>query len=295
MERAPELLCEGFVFPETPRWHRGSFYCCSIDEGLIYRIDSDGSRTLLVGIDDLVSGFCFVSRDSEEMVISSITRKKLLRWDGRSLDELADVASTGCNMINDMVRTERGDCYVGSLSFPEGVQPRLTVQVQEDLLEELSRRHGVSRETLGKLCEVLYEVVVTPDGRTLIVASTGWSNLLAYDLRADGTLSNRRVFATIPGSAPDGICLDAEGGVWVTTHEHVYRVLEGGEITDHVDMGAYKASACMLGGDDLRTLLITAPLSHDRAVIAGKPSGRLYTLRVDVPGAGLPSLYQHTP
>ena len=76
MEHIPELLCEGFVFPETPRWHRGSFYCCSIDEGLIYRIAPDGSRTLLVQIDDLVSGFCFLDRDSEAMVISSITRKR---------------------------------------------------------------------------------------------------------------------------------------------------------------------------------------------------------------------------
>lgn len=287
MEHTPELLCEGFVFPETPRWHRGSFYCCSIDEGLIYRIAPDGSRTLLVQIDDLVSGFCFLDRDSEAMVISSITRKKLLAWDGTRVTEFADVASTGCNMINDMVRTESGDCYVGSLSFPEGAKG-LFDQVPSPIIRvDASGKVSIADQ------EVLFPngFVVTPDGRTLIVASTGWSNLLAYDLNGDGALSNRRVFATIPGSAPDGICLDAQGAVWVTTHEHVYRVLEGGEITDHVDMGSYKASACMLGGEDRRTLLITAPLSHDRTVIGGKPSGRLYTLRVEVPGAGLPSLY----
>ena len=287
MERTPELLCEGFVFPETPRWHRGSFYCCSIDEGLIYRIDPDGSPTLLVDIGDLVSGFCFLGRDSEAMVISSITRKKLLRWDGTRLSEFADVAPTGCNMINDMIRTERGDCYVGSLSFPEGA-----TGLFDQIPSPIIRVDAGGKVSIADP-EVLFPngFVVTPDGRTLIVASTGWSNLLAYDLAPDGTLSNRRVFATIPGSAPDGICLDADGAVWVTTHEHVYRVLEGGQITDHVDMGSYKASACMLGGEDLRTLLITAPISHDRKVIGGKRSGRLYTLRVDVPGAGLPSLY----
>lgn len=287
MEHTPELLCEGFVFPETPRWHRGSFYCCSIDEGLIYRVAPDGSRTLLVELDDLVSGFCFLDRNSEAMVVSSITRKKLLLWDGERLRELADLASTGCSAINDMVRTERGDCYVGSLRFPEGAKG-LFDQIPSPIIRVDSRGNvSIADE------KVLFPngFVVTPDGGTLIVASTGWSNLLAYDLNPDGTLSNRRVFATIPGSAPDGICLDAESGVWVTTHEHVYRVLEGGEITDHVSMGSYKASACMLGGEDLRTLLITAPESHDRTVIGGKPSGRLYTLRVDVPGAGLPSLY----
>lgn len=287
MERTPELLCEGFVFPETPRWHRGSFYCCSIDEGLIFRIGPDGTRTVLVEVDGPVSGFCFLDRDGEAMVLSAIAQKKLLHWDGERLREFADLASTGCNAINDMVRTESGDCYVGSLSFPEGAQG-LFDQVPSPI---------VRVDPTGKVSiadpEVLFPngFVVTPDGGTLIVASTGWSNLLAYDRKPDGTLANRRVFATIPGSAPDGICLDAEGAVWVTTHEHVYRVLEGGEITDHVDMGSYKASACMLGGEDLRTLLITAPRSHDRTVIAGKPSGRLYTVRVDVPGAGLPSLY----
>ena len=287
IEHKLEFLSEGFVFPETPRWHRGSFYCCSIDEGLIYRIGADGSKELLVKIDDMVSGFCFLSRDSEEMVISSIREKKLLKWDGAQLSEFADVSSTGCNLINDMVRTENGDCYVGSLSFPEGAKD-LFDQIPSPVIRVDAKGNVSVADD-----KVLFPngFVVTPDGATLIVASTGWSNLLAYDLASDGVLSNRRVFATIPDSAPDGICLDAEGGVWVTTHEHVYRVVEGGEITDHVDMGSYKASACMLGGDDLRTLLITAPVSHDRTIIGGKQSGRLYTIRVDVPGAGLPSLY----
>ncbi|AWZ01958.1 SMP-30/gluconolaconase/LRE-like region [Rhodobiaceae bacterium] len=286
-EHELNLLCDGFVFPETPRWHRGSFYCCSIDEGLIYRIGADGSKVLLVDIDDWVSGFCFLDRDSEKMVISSITKRKLLNWDGDKITEFADLSDTGCSTVNDMIRTERGDCYVGGLTFAEGATdlfdqvPGPIIRVEQDGTVSVADD------------DMLFPngFVVTPDGGTLIVASTGWHCLFAYDLGADGVLSNRRVFATIPDSAPDGICLDAEGGIWVTTHEHVYRVLEGGEITDHVDMGSYKASACMLGGDDLKTLLITAPVSHDRTVIDGKRSGRLYTIRVDVPGAGLPSLY----
>jgi sugar lactone lactonase YvrE len=91
----------------------------------------------------------------------------------------------------------------------------------------------------------------------------------------------------------DGISLDADDGVWVTAgHRGVFRILEGGEITDHVDMGTTGATACMLGGADGRTLLITASDSHDRDVISKNPSGRLFTVRVEVPGAGLPSHYQ---
>jgi len=281
------LYCEGFVFPETPRWHMGSFYCCSIDEGLIYKIGSDGSKILIVKAEGMVSGYSFISRDSEDMLISSIMDSKLLKWDGKELTEFADMSSSGCSATNDMVRSEQGDCYVGGIRFPEGATG-LFDQIPGPIIRV---------DVEGNVSVVDNDVqfpngfVITSDGKTLMVASTAWSCVFAYDLCSDGTLANRRTFATIPESAPDGICLDAEGGVWVTSHEHVYRVVEGGEITDHIDMGSYKATACMLGGDDLKTLLITAAASHDREVIAGKQSGRLYTLSVAVPGAGRPSIY----
>lgn len=186
-----------------------------------------------------------------------------------------------------MIRSHRGDCYVGSLCFAPG-----EIDLSKPLPGHIIRVDPQGRVTVVD-DDVLFTngFVITPDNRTLIVAATGSQCLYAYDLAADGALSNRRIFATIADSAPDGICLDADGGVWVTSHEHVYRVVEGGQITDHIDMGAYKATACMLGGDDLKTLLITAAESHERSVINGKLSGRLYTVRVDVPGAGLPSIY----
>jgi sugar lactone lactonase YvrE len=91
---------------------------------------------------------------------------------------------------------------------------------------------------------------------------------------------------------PDGISLDVEGGVWVASHHRVLRVCEGGEITDEVDMGATRATACMLGHGDGHMLLITASDTHDRAEIRAKgPSGALFTVRVPVAGCGLPSVY----
>jgi sugar lactone lactonase YvrE len=94
---------------------------------------------------------------------------------------------------------------------------------------------------------------------------------------------------------PDGISLDAEGAVWIASHHRVLRVREGGEISDVVDMGSTRATACMLGGDDGRTLLITASDTHDRAEIRAKgPSGALFTVHVSVAGAGLPSVYGAT-
>ena len=90
---------------------------------------------------------------------------------------------------------------------------------------------------------------------------------------------------------PDGISLDAEGGVWVASHHRVIRVIEGGTITDEVDMGPTRATACMLGGADGKTLLITASDSHDRSIITDNPSGRIFSVNVAVPGNALPSVY----
>jgi sugar lactone lactonase YvrE len=86
--------------------------------------------------------------------------------------------------------------------------------------------------------------------------------------------------------------MDASGAVWVANHGRVARVAEGGQVLDVVDMGGTLATACMLGGPEGRTLLITASDSYDRSVIAGNPTGRLFTVEVAVPGGALPSIYE---
>ena len=115
--------------------------------------------------------------------------------------------------------------------------------------------------------------------------------MYAFALNTDGSLGARTVFAKLPGEMPDGVSLDRDGGLWIASHHRVIRVVEGGTITDEVDMGTTRATACMLGGKDGRTLLITASDSHDRRIIRQNPSGRLFQAGVTVPGAGLPSIY----
>jgi sugar lactone lactonase YvrE len=132
--------------------------------------------------------------------------------------------------------------------------------------------------------------VITRDGRTLVVAETFANRLTAFDVAADGALSNRRVFAQLGECFPDGICLDAEGAIWVADarSSRVLRVLEGGVVERTVTLEAGRwAFACMLGGADRRTLYVCTNTGSGPTV-ADKTDGRVEAVRVEVPGAGLP-------
>ncbi len=105
-----------------------------------------------------------------------------------------------------------------------------------------------------------------------------------------GDLTNRRVWAELPeGALPDGICLDEAGGVWSaspSTNECL-RQTEGGEITHRVAVGQ-GAFACMLGGDDGRTLYILTAASSDPEECRRQRSGRVEIWRAPYAHAGLP-------
>jgi sugar lactone lactonase YvrE len=132
--------------------------------------------------------------------------------------------------------------------------------------------------------------VITPNGRTLIVAESIGRRLTAFTIEADGSLSGRRVFADGLDGPPDGICLDAEGGVWTSmTLAHRFdRIVDGGEVTDRIDIGDRMAIACMLGGPERRTLFMLSSTSAYPQRLAGTKLSRLDATIVDVPGAGLP-------
>jgi sugar lactone lactonase YvrE len=129
-------------------------------------------------------------------------------------------------------------------------------------------------------------MVVTPDGTTLIVAETFGNRLTAFDIADDGSLSGRRVFADLGERRPDGICLDAEGAVWVgsfATSEYV-RVREGGEVAQIIETPGRWAVSCVLGGPDGNDLYCTTVELEIADYLDGRGHGRIERARVDVPG-----------
>jgi sugar lactone lactonase YvrE len=131
--------------------------------------------------------------------------------------------------------------------------------------------------------------VVTADGATLVVAETFAARLTAFAIADDGTLAGRRTWAELPGTSPDGICLDAEGAIWVAdaSSSRCLRVREGGEVVETVDVGPRSAFACALGGEDRRTLFVCAAEGFSGQAMR-RASGAIVATPVEVPGAGWP-------
>lgn len=289
MRYTPELLHrKPFVFPETPRWFRDAFGFVDIDVGTIYRIAADGAIRELYAHGSPVSGWVQLD-DGSLLVVAGLERRIVAVRDGVATT-FADASAHVGWALNDMLRTPDGHCYVGGVDFnmfadPTRVDPSPLLHVTPDGRVDVATRE--LRFPNG--------MTILPSGE-LLVADSLTGDLLAFTRGSDGSLTKRRVWAALPGEMPDGISLDAEGAVWVASHHRVLRVREGGEIADVVEMGSTRATACMLGHADGRTLLITASDTHDRAQIrANGPSGALYTVRVPVAGTGLPSVYGARP
>lgn len=219
------------------------------------------------------------------LLIVSMTDRRLLRLDGEALTIVADLSALAPFHCNDMVVDAQGRAYIGNFGFDmlarEAPRPTGLILVEPDgrarvVADDLAFPNGA---------------VITPDGRTLIVAESYAGQLSAFDILNDGSLRNRRVWAPLPERvAPDGICLDTEGAVWLAspTSREVLRVREGGEVTRRVPMPG-QAAACMLGGADRRTLYILS----GKVMVTPQQSremrtGTIHALPVEVPGAGWP-------
>ncbi|MGH7899455.1 MAG: SMP-30/gluconolactonase/LRE family protein [Candidatus Binatia bacterium] len=280
--RTPKVLLEGIVFPEGPRWHDGKLWFSDMHGGKVMTVDPDGRSATVVAIPERPSGLGFDR--SGNLLIVSMGDRRLVRLRGGALETVADLAPFVGGDPNDMVVDGQGRAYIGNFGFDlfGGGSPRPT-----NLL--VVAPHGGVRVVAD---EVSFPngTVITPDGKTLIVAETFAGVLTAFNVKPDGSLSGRRFFAHLGDRQPDGICLDAEGAVWASCfgQDEFVRVHEGGEIADRVAVTGRRAVACMLGGEDRKTLFLLTAETSVEDLAQGKSKGRIETVRVDVPGAGYP-------
>lgn len=281
MDETRQVLADGFCFLEGPRWHAGRLFVSDMHADRVVAVDAQGTVEPILDLPTQPSGLGWLP-DGRLLVVSMVDRK-LLRCDPDGVRVHADLSDIATYHCNDMVVDAAGRAYVGNFGFDwearEAPRPAALALVYPDgrvvrAAEDLSFPNGT---------------VITPDGRTLIVGESFGACLTAFDIAADGRLSNRRVWASLDGAGPDGICLDAEGAVWVASplSDEILRVQAGGRITHSIKLEQHVV-ACMLGGEDRCTLFILTAPSLERATCRAARGARIETMRVDVPGAGWP-------
>ena len=278
----PALLIDDLAFAEGPRWHDGRLYFSDMHSGKVFAADLEGRSEVICAVPNAPSGLGWLP-DGRMLVVSMTDRRLLcLEADGE-LREVADLSPWASYHCNDMVVDPKGRAYVGNFGWDlhGGGEPQ-----PADLV--LVTPDGEAR-VVAKDLEFPNGCVITPDGATLIVGETMGKRLTAFDIATDGGLSGRREWARTPGILPDGICLDAEGAIWVASpvSQGCFRILEGGEITHKVEVET-EAFACMLGGPERKHLFVCTAGSSEPAACAKNRDGRIEGVEVEVPGVGLP-------
>jgi sugar lactone lactonase YvrE len=276
------VLLEGLAFPEGPRWHEGRLWFSDMHALTVIAIDEQGKREDIVRVENCPSGLGWLP-DGRLLVVSMNDRRLLrLETDGR-LVEVANLSRLASFHCNDMIVDREGRAYVGNFGFD--LNNRSTPIPANLVMVTPEGRTQIAAKDLS----FPNGMVITPDGKTLIVGETYASKLTAFDIAQDGSLSNRRVWAALTGAVPDGICLDTAGGIWVASpiSGEVLRVLEGGEVSDRIPVDT-QAFACMLGGEDGRTLFVCTAGSSVPAECIENRDGRIEAFQVEHGRAGLP-------
>jgi sugar lactone lactonase YvrE len=275
----------GLKFTESPRWRDDRLWFLDIHDKRIKTANLDGQLKTAVDLPFTPNGFGF--RRDGSLLVGDAMQRQVYCWDGKALLPLANLADITRFCLSDGIVDMRDRMYVGDIGYNFFDPAQKPVDTCVIACVEPDGRARVVADAL----HFPNGMVITPDGRTLIVAECMGHRLSAFDIRADGSLAGRRVYASLPDDVnPDGIGLDAEGAVWLANpkgRRAVLRVREGGEIIGEVELDT-DAYAVALGGPERRHLFISASDSHDPAQIAHVASATLRVAEVDVPGAGIP-------
>jgi sugar lactone lactonase YvrE len=299
VERKLKTLLEGGSFFEGPRWRDGRWWVSDFYRHLVLTVDANGRASEVMTVEQQPSGLGWMP-DGSLLVVSMRDHRVLRRSPAGEVVVHAELAEHCGGHLNDMVVDARGRAFVGNFGFDlmggADPAPARLVRVDPDgsatvAAEDMLFPNGS---------------VITPDGRTLIVGETAGARYTAFTVAADGSLSDRRVWAQVAPTpdlgpleqtlpqlefAPDGCALDAEQHIWAADAlgARCCRVAPGGEIVEQISapegLGIF---ACMLGGDDGRTLLLCAAPDFAEANRSQAREAVLFTTAVDVPHAGLP-------
>lgn len=272
----PTVLVEGLALGESPRWHEGRLWLSDWMAGEVLSVDAVGRTAVEFRMKGVP--FCFDWLPDGRLVIvdNSAGPKVVCRDAGGGLVTYAELGGIDAHPWNEIVVDGRGNAYVNGIGFDMmgGEEPDTGVIA-------LVTPDGAVRQVADEL-EFPNGMVVTADGSTLIVSESYAKRLTAFNIRPDGTLERRRVWAEVDGH-PDGICLDAAGSVWCAAMTGCLLIKEGGEVLAEVALDR-SPFACALGGDDGSTLyVVAAQWRGTEGMGAPERTGQVLTVRAPAP------------
>jgi sugar lactone lactonase YvrE len=281
-----DIVADGLHLPECPRWHDEHLWFSDMRGHTVYRID-DGHVSVVhrFPVGEEPGGLGWLP-DGDLLVAGMATRVIYRVSDGRAAVH-ADVTPLAPHQINDMIVTSDGIAFVTQLGFdldaPQpNPQPTVVIRVDPD---------GTISAAADDLM-VPNGIAVDGTEGTIVVAESGAARLTSYTHR-DGVLFDRTTeplpaTTAFPFCAPDGICLDEQGGRWVadSINKRVVRVLDGA-ITDEHHLGQF-VLACVLGDHDRRSLYVCVTDAWHKSDATDQPTGRILRMRVAIPGVGRP-------
>jgi len=282
----PELrrLMSGLVFGEQPRWHAGRLWFSDWGTQEVIAVDLDGTSEVILRGPSFPLCVAWLP-DGRLLVVSARDGLLLRREHDGSLVTYGDLkTASDPPAINELVVDGRGNAYVNGGGFDmmagEEFAPGVIALVAPD---------GSARQVAGGLA-FPNGMLVMPGGSTLVVAESYAKRLTAFDIDADGGLSNRRVWADLGDGVPDSLCADAENAVWYADvpNKRCVRVREGGQVlaTIDLDRGCF---ACALGGTNGTTLFMLAQeWNGPENMFTGPRSGLVLTTEAPTPRAGWP-------
>lgn len=274
------FLSTGLVFPESPRWHNGALWFSDLIAGKVFKATQDGALTCVASYDDWISGIGWWPNG--QLIAVGMNDRQMLKQKNDRLIRVTDLTNVTSMHSNDMLVLPQGYAFFGEVGY----------DVHGG--EEARGANLVKYTQDGKATVAAYDMycpngmALTDDGSTLLVAETFADRITAFDLSADATLHNRRVWAAMDGHQPDGICLDDAGGLWVACPftNVLQRVLEGGEVTHSIAFETLPL-ACVYGGENHDTLFVCTALHPDEAS-QSMAGGQIVTINTGFRGAGYP-------
>ena len=280
-EITAKVVAEGLAFPEGPRWRNDCLWFTDQHDATLYRLTAQGELQPFAATDKRPGGLGWLPDGKLLMVLMEarcIVRRVDDGW--QPYVDLSTLASFHCN---DMVVTRQGVVFAGNFGEEPvpGRPPRPAELIRID--------RNAAAEIVDRELVFPNGSVISDDGRNLLVAETFAHRVTGFELDSDDRITARYLWADLGAATPDGICLDADEALWIAspvTHE-VLRVRRGGDVLARCSTrGA--PYACMLGGDDRKTLYVCTSETTDPDEATRIRSGRIELARVDVPGAGLP-------